>query len=60
MIISLSNKKRDHLQEIRNPIKDNIHYRKRKQDEREADKYLQTEVDKIREEEHHAPIKPLR
>lgn len=40
----------EHLQEIRNPHKEGIRYRKFKQEEREADKYLKEELSRMEEE----------
>jgi hypothetical protein len=59
MTILLSNKKfQEHLQEIRNPVKNSIRYLKRKQEEAEADKLLKEELKRM--EELNAPSKTIR
>lgn len=59
MTILVTNKRlQEHLQEIRNPVKDSIRYRKRKQEEAEADKLLKDELKRM--EEQNAPSKPIR
>lgn len=45
-----SNKKaiQDHLQEVRNKNKNKVQYRKRVQDEQEAEKYLKEEIEELK------------
>lgn len=48
---TLTNKKKaqEHLQEIRNPHKNGIRYRKRIQEEREATKYAKEDIQRLKE-----------
>lgn len=47
MTTSTSKKRQEHLQEVRHPHKEGIHYRKRKQEELEAEKQLKEELKQL-------------
>lgn len=53
MTILVSKKKaQEHLQEIRHPHKNGIRFRKRKQEEKEAEKYAKEDLQRMKEEKH--------
>jgi hypothetical protein len=47
MTISKNKQAQEHLQEVRHPHKEGIHYRKRKQEELEAEKQLKEELKRL-------------
>lgn len=60
MTISATSKQtQEHLQEIRNPRKNGIRFRKRKQEEKEAEKAALDDLKQL-EEPPHASIKQIR
>jgi hypothetical protein len=50
-ILTTNKKAQEHLQEIRNPRKDSIRYRKRIQEEKLADKTAKDELSRLGEED---------